>query len=399
MLLSLAACGATGGSGTTESQPSLGPSSSWVEGDNPNTAPDSNVDFWGPEGCGLHRLVDSAAVVLAHPAPVQTNAFSDEQTVAFDIEISKVLWSRADVSLPAGSSITVTVYADFANSPGTLTGTVVEALWPDRATRTDHPVRLVFDGYGRSEFGLTGLPLDSNYQSAGDVECKFTEHFAELARRLDRTADLSLYIDYAAEIEQYGLCFYIASNETSSSRTCPNPIDEIADRVSRSLPEPTIVTADEAWRNSDPANRWIAFADVPSEIVDKLVLLGVHVEFKGTPRNAIYTMRCRLGVGASFGPQGVSPVFPVATCKDSPLEVLVGDGSKGDTVIGTIDPSSFDIQNGMAIVIDFETAPISMSTRALKPGELETITGFDAATIEDLRERYSTPSTAPSTGG
>ena len=151
------------------------------------------------------------------------------------------------MSLSVGSSITITVYTDFLNSPGSLKGTEAEELWPALSTGTDQLVSLYDDSYGRSEFQMLGIVLGPSGLDLPRTEaaCEFKEHFAELARRLGRAADLSLFTDYAAEIELYEMCFEIASRETSSSRTCPAPIAEIADRVSRSQPEPTIVTIDQ----------------------------------------------------------------------------------------------------------------------------------------------------------
>jgi hypothetical protein len=336
---------------------------------------------------------------MAHPAKVQSGEFADAETVAVDIEVSKVIWSRADTQVSVGSNVTTTVFTDYVNSPGSLKGTVAEVLWPDPVTATDQLVTLRYDPYGRSEFELDGLLSKADGLGFVPDVCQFTTQFMNLARRLGRTPDLSLYIDYATEIEQNEKCQAGAAAVTSSPPSCPAPIDEVANRTSHGVPEPPGLSADEIWRNSDPATRSLAFADVPADLVDKLVLLGVHVVFKGKPLNSIFTMRCELGVGVSWAPQGLAPVFPVSTCRDSPLEVLVGDGSEGSTVIGKIDPSTFNSQDGMEVVIDFQSDPIIVSSRALNPGELEQITGWDAATLEGLRLQYSTPSTAPSSDG
>ncbi len=361
----------------------------------PDTAAPDSTDYWGSFECGLHHLARTRAVVWAHPADIQLHAFADAQTVSFEISVSKVVWTRASTTIEPGRPLTVTVYTDYTRSPASLEGTVAKFLWPALTTGTDQLLTLRDDPYSRSEFELDGLIDDSFGLRFIPESCKFSEHFASFAKRLGRPANLSLYVDYASEIEKTEQCLAQLSADPAARYDCPAPMDEVADRASHELTEPTVLTTsrDELWNASDPTTRSLTFDQVPADVVDNLVLLGIHVEYRGNPSESIYSFRCKLGVSFSWGTQGLFPVFPVAACKDSQLELTMLGADGSQVVLGAIDPTQFEVQEGMAVEINFESAPPSMSVRALQDGELEKITGWNSSILEGLRTKYSTAST------
>lgn len=321
-----------------------------------DAAPEPEVDDVDTcENFVFEFFVGAYAIVEARPVSDVTSPSAAFETTSFDVE--EVLW--VDESSPSPVEIGEQELATLVGLRPPQIDMMLESSADTSVTAVLVPTEVLPEVPWRIAAVITRDGIES-----GD-ECSpvYTARFTSLAQALGS--------DLVGAVSQMAL--FLRNQDDPTYRPVS---DFLAGAGGGAASERT---PEEEWMAMPVDSRDLADGLVLESFESRLDVFAVSIVMDGTRAVGDLTFRCDLGVGYAVVSNFPAIVRPLVTCIDATTEVTF-DGE----LVGTIDPSQFDKDNGIEVAIrDLRTSP-SITVRTLARGELEDLTGMTRQQLLDM---------------
>lgn len=353
-----------------------------------STAPEEPVDDLVGEECYLSSLMSFRALVQLSRPPTPAGGIAVEYlggalSPLLELSISQVIAAgdgalSTDKEIVPGATLEVAVYGEVSSDDAKTSPVGLAMLEADPLASL---VALYADPFGGAKWVPQVLMIESDRIGVGPNSCEHSRTLELFFEALGEPPTVAALVELRTAFQS--TCTEIPADQISRCEQVLNAAVEAVSPPPQPAPD---------WHDLDPSQRSIDIRFVPKDVVDDLVLLGVATTESGPVPAGTFTFSCELGQSLGWvSGQGLH-VLPVSACRSSPL-VLTFLGGIGDspTVVGEIPPGEFNVETGIEVLVTASTdGQLSVDTRALAGGELERLLGIDAATLEQLREQYST---------